>query len=150
MSRRHIAEADQHEPAQPDEQEWAMQEQALDDERRGVAPLGSVRLLRYRLLARHLRALPDPGFPSNFAWNTARWVEQRAREEARAFRRFRRRLFTALALVYGACASFALMSSGVDALLPLLGDVSSLRWLLALLVCVGLPLLLRGLRAPGG
>jgi hypothetical protein len=149
MSRRR-AENDHDEVAPVDEREWALQEQALDEERRGMVPLGDARSLRYRLLARRLRTLPAPVLPSNFAWETARWVEQRAREEARAFLRFRRRLFVALALVYGACTLVALALSDVDALSLLRTVTPSLRWLLVLLACLVLPLFLRRLLAPRG
>lgn len=132
-----------------DEREWALQEQALEDERRGAPPIGDTRRLRYRVLARTLRTLPDAALPSNFAYDTARAVEQRAREDARAFSRFRRRLLVAFALVYGACALLALAWLGVDALMPVRGDASSLRWLVALVACVGVPSLLRMGRKTG-
>ncbi|HEU4663200.1 MAG TPA: hypothetical protein VFS55_04145 [Dokdonella sp.] len=144
-------EHDRDDGASIDEREWALQEQALDDERRGLPALGDVRRLRYRVLARGLRALPEPALPSNFARETAGAVERRAREEARAFARFRRRLYAAFALVYAACFLLAITLSGVDAVVPLGGahaDASSMRWLLALLACLGAPPLLGVARAP--
>lgn len=144
-------EHDHDDDASIDEREWALQEQAFDDERRGAAPIGDTRRLRYRVLARTLRALPDAALPSNFAYDIARAVERRAREDARAFSRFRRRLLLGFALVYAACIMLAIALSGVDAVLPLHGahtDASSMRWLLALLACIGAPQLLGVARAP--
>jgi hypothetical protein len=124
-----------------DGREWALQEQALEDERRGMPPTGDPRRLRYRVLARRLRALPDAALPSNFAWETAQAVERRARAEARAFARFRRRLYGAFALVYASCMLLVVALSGIDAVLPLRGG-PSLRWVVALFACVGVSLLL--------
>ena len=138
-------EHDQDDATPIDEREWALQEQALEDERRGTPPTGDARRLRYRVLARRLRALPDAALPSNFAWRTAQAVERRAREEARAFMRFRRRLYVAFALVYASCLLLAIALSGIDAVLPL-RDAASLRWPVALVACIGVALL----RVPAG
>jgi hypothetical protein len=135
-----------HDHAAPiDEREWALQEQALEDERHGTPPIGDPHRLRYRVLARRLRALPDAALPSNFAWETAQAVERRARAEARAFARFRRRLYVAFALVYASCLLLAVALSGIEAVLPL-RDAASLRWLVALVACIGVALL----RVPAG
>jgi len=144
-------EHDQDDATPIDEREWALQEQALEDERRGTPPTGDARRLRYRVLARRLRALPDAALPSNFAWRTAQAVERRAREEARAFMRFRRRLYVAFALVYAACALIVAVLHGRAWLPPWhdLGDAHALRWLFALLACIGIGTLLRLVRPRG-
>jgi hypothetical protein len=113
------------------EREWALQERALDAERRGEAPGGDARLQRYRAVARALREPVVPSLPMDFA----RVVARRAREDAARAGRFEQRFAVALVALLGGAGLFFLLRDGGAALASV--PVATNAWVLALAACVG-------------
>lgn len=135
------------------EREWLLQERARADEESAVdAASGSARRLRYRLVARHLRDAPDASLPTNFAHATALAIEARMLREHRDEARFRRALFGAFVLVYGACMAVAVFAYARDAftgLMSTLSNASGGMWLVAFIACIGAAKLFDTLRRVG-
>lgn len=130
------------------EREWQAQERALQAERHGLDPAGDdARQQRYRLLARALRQPPDAALPADFAARVAAQVETAAAAPVPAGRRLESVLLAALVSAFAMSAAVVLVRYG-PAWLPAFrtlspaGDPQALRWLLALVGCLGLSWLL--------
>lgn len=125
------------------EQEWFLQERALEDQRFDRDPAAaSARLLRYRVLSKRLRELPEAQLPVDFARVDASRIEAMAGQRKRAGLRFERRLVAVSAAVCGSLAAVAMAAYGRDGWASLIASSASMSalsnpWLLALLGCMG-------------
>lgn len=120
----------------PDEREWQAQEQALRDERLGVAASGSdAPDAHYRAIARALREPPAESLPGDFARQVAGLAKARA-PLARDATRFERIMLNLLgaALVVSGVAAIAMY--GNQALAGV--DVRIVQWGSALAACAAL------------
>ncbi len=129
------------------EREWRLQERARLDQKRGAAPEGTARALRYRRLARELEQPLDAALPSNFSHAQAQRIEAVAAERRRAGKRFERRLKWGFVAGYGVCMlAVALVYRGDIAEWlgsPAVDGLVSNPWLPALVGCVVFAYLLR-------
>lgn len=126
----------QNELESPDEREWQAQEQALRDERLGVAASGSdAPDAHYRAIARVLREPPAASLPPDFARQVAGLADTRA-PLARDATRFERIMLNLLgaALVVSGVAAIAVY--GNQALAGV--DVRIVQWGSALAACAAL------------
>lgn len=127
-----------------DEREWRAQEQALRDERLGLAAAGSdAPLAHYRLVARALREPPAHSLPPDFARQVADKVEARS-PPARAKASFEQIMLASLGATLAVSGAVALVKYGGEALAAF--DARSLQWGLAIVACVGLTWAFDGLR----
>ena len=116
---------------EPAMREWALQERALDAERRGEPAGADTRIDRYRAIARALREPVEPQLPPDFA----RRVARRVRDDAAASGSAELRIATAMVAVLGAVALGWLVRDGGAAFASL--PVATNAWVLALGACVG-------------
>lgn len=123
------------------ESEWALQERAVDEERRGLPSAGEqARLLRYRQLSRALRQPLEAALPADFARRVAQRVEAEAAAAEARDRRFERGLVGVLVALFGLAIGtmIAIIGTGwLQALAPVVRLLAN-PWLFALLACVGL------------
>lgn len=122
------------------ESEWALQERAVDEERRGLPSAGEqARLLRYRQLSRALRQPLEPALPADFARRVAQRVEAEAAAAEARDRRFERGLIGVLVALFGLAIGTMIAIIGTGWLQTLTPVVRLLAnpWLFALLACVG-------------
>ena len=129
------------------EREWALQERALDEERRRLPSAGEdARLLRYRQLSRTLRQPLEQALPADFASQVVQRIEADATAAEVRDRRFERGMIGVLVAVFGLAigAAIAMIGTGwLQALAPYARLLSN-PWLFALLACVGVSRLFEG------
>ncbi len=119
-----------------DEREWQAQEQALRDERLGIATSGSdAPDAHYRMIARALSEPPADGLPRNFAQDVARLAMAQAKP-ANADARFELTLLNLLGIVLVASGVVVLAMYGRDAFAGV--DARIVQWGAALAACVAL------------
>lgn len=116
-----------------DEREWLAQEQAMRDERVGVAASGSsAPEAQYRAVARALREAPAESLPPDFARQVARTAEARAANGAQFESWMLRALYAAL----GVSGIAALAYYGSEAVAGV--DPTVLQWSLAIGACAAM------------
>lgn len=119
-----------------DEREWLAQEQALRDERLGIAASGSdAPQAHYRAIARALREPPEPALPPDFARQVASRATSQASPE-RANARFEQIMLGVLGATLGVSGALAMARYGGEAFAAF--DARIVQWGLAIAVCAGL------------
>lgn len=119
-----------------DEREWQAQEQALRDERLGLAASGSdAPDAHYRAVARALREPPAASLPPDFARQVAGLAKAQA-PLARDATRFERTMLNLLGAALAMSGIVALTMYGGDVLAGM--DMRIVRWGLPLAACVAL------------
>jgi len=124
----------QNETEKLDEREWQAQEQALRDERLGIATSGvDAPDANYRTIARALREPPADALPQDFAQRVARMAATRA---APADARLELTLLNLLGIVLAGSGMVVLAMYGREAFAGV--DARIVQWGAALAACVAL------------
>ena len=127
------------EPAR--EREWLAQESAMRRERLHLDPAGDdARSRRYRLLARALRTETEVGLPADFATQVSERIAATMNEKppAMAFERGLTVALLASLLLAAGMVTLLYGASWWPTFHRLLPAPETMRWLLALLGCLGL------------
>lgn len=125
-----------HDTAQLDEREWQAQENALRDERLGIAASGDDPLVAsYRPIVHALRTAPAMSLPEHFARDVARAAAAQA-SPARVDTRLEQHLLRILVIALTLSGAIALLFYGAQAVAAL--DAQILQWGLALATCMTL------------
>ncbi len=120
----------------PDEREWQAQEQAMRDERLGIAAAGNdAPDAHYRTIARALREPPMEALPEDFARQVAGLAVVRA-PLSRDATGFERLMLNLLGVALAMSGVVALAMYGNEAIAGV--DERIVRWGLLLAVCAGL------------
>lgn len=127
-----------------DEREWLAQEQALRDERLGIAAAGGdAPAAHYRAIARALREPPAESLPEDFAHQVAGLAAARA-APARDATGFERLMLNLLGVALAMSGVVALAMYGNEAIAGI--DERVVRWGLMLTVCAALSWSVEGAR----
>lgn len=120
----------------PDEREWQAQEQALRDERLGIAASGSnVPDAHYRSIARALSEPPADALPADFAHRVANLAAKQAATVGDATP-FEKLMLNALGVLLAVSGVLAMALYGSEALAEV--DARIVHWGLALVACAAL------------
>ncbi|HEY9131599.1 MAG TPA: hypothetical protein VIM98_07555 [Dyella sp.] len=122
-----------------DDDEWQVQEHALQRERSGAGPAGDdAQVRRYRAIARALRQAPPDLLPADFASRVAERARRSDRESSWS-PRLENSLLTVLMILLGCGLAVLASLQGRDWLSAIegLGFIAN-PWMYALLACVAI------------